>query len=48
MKALKIGRNTAYKLLANNDIKAFRVGNKWKIPKSSVEQYIKAQTQSVQ
>ena len=36
MKILKIGKNTAYRLLEDNEIEAFRIGNKWKIPRSSV------------
>ena len=35
-----IGRSTAYRLLRNNDIKAFKIGKVWKISKASVEQYI--------
>lgn len=37
---LMIGRSTAYRLLRNNDIKAFKIGKVWKISKASVEQYI--------
>jgi len=37
---LNIGRNTAYRLLQNGDIPAFRVGRKWKITKEALEQYI--------
>lgn len=37
---LMIGRSTAYGLLRNNDIKAFKIGKVWKIPKASIEQYI--------
>lgn len=37
---LGIGRNTAYTLLQNGDIHAFRVGKKWKITKAALEQYI--------
>lgn len=37
---LMIGRSTAYSLLRNNDIKAFKIGKVWKIPKASIEQYI--------
>ncbi len=37
---LNIGRNTAYTLLQNGEIPAFRVGRKWKITKESLEQYI--------
>lgn len=39
-KTLGIGKNTAYKLLTNNEVNAFKIGNIWKIPVSSVEDYI--------
>lgn len=42
---LSIGRNAAYRLLNQNDIKAFRIGKKWKIPKNSVTDYITKQSQ---
>lgn len=38
---LKIGRNRAYELLENGEIKGFRLGRPWKIPKISVEEYLK-------
>ena len=47
MAILKIGKNTAYRLLEDNEIEAFRIGNKWKIPRSSVYKYIQAQTHNV-
>ena len=47
MKILKIGKNTAYRLLEDKEIEAFRIGNKWKIPRSSVYKYIQAQTHNV-
>ena len=47
MAILKIGKNTAYRLLENKEIEAFRIGNKWKIPRSSVYKYIHAQTHNV-
>lgn len=37
---LGIGKNTAYGLLQDKKIKAFRIGRSWKIPKKSVEIYI--------
>ena len=42
---LSIGRNTAYRLLNENKIKAFRIGKIWKIPKLSVEEFILTQSQ---
>lgn len=47
MKILKIGKNTAYRLLEDKEIEAFRIGNKWKIPRSSVYKYIQEQTHNV-
>lgn len=37
---LNIGQNTAYQLLNQKQIKAFRIGRTWKIPKKAVEEYI--------
>lgn len=37
---LNIGKNTAYRLLANQEIQAFKIGRLWKIPKSSILAYI--------
>lgn len=38
--ALNIGANAAYKLLNENEVAAFKIGNRWKIPKDSVISYI--------
>lgn len=37
---LGIGKNTAYELLNNNEIDAFKIGSVWKIPKKSIDEYI--------
>lgn len=37
---LMIGRNHAYKLLESQQIKGFRIGRTWKIPKKAVEEFI--------
>lgn len=37
---LSIGKNAAYTLLNNNEIRAFRIGRNWKIPRQSVESYV--------
>ena len=34
--ALMIGKNAAYKLLSSGQIKSFRLGRKWKIPRDSI------------
>ena len=39
---LQIGRTTAYKLLQTGEIKAFKIGRIWKIPRSSVKDYIES------
>lgn len=38
---LTIGKNTAYHLLKTNQIKAFKIGRIWKIPRESVADYVK-------
>ena len=37
---LSIGKNAAYRLLQREQVKAFRIGHVWKIPKKSIEEYI--------
>lgn len=37
---LKVGKNTLLDLLHNNDIEAFKIGCRWKIPKAAVLEYI--------
>ena len=37
---LQIGRTTAYKLLNSGEIKAFRIGRIWKIPRSAITEYV--------
>ena len=38
---LGIGKNTAYRLLKNGEIKSIRIGNKYKIPKEYLLEYLK-------
>ena len=40
MAMLKVGRNTAYKLLNENMIKTIKIGKKYIIPKISVIQFL--------
>lgn len=40
---LKIGKNRVYELLQTNQIRAFRLGRNWKVPKVSVERYLETQ-----
>ena len=42
-KMLSIGRNTALSLLSSKTINSFRIGNRYKIPKVSVIEFIAAQ-----
>lgn len=37
---LNIGKNTAYNLLTSGEIDSFKVGSVWKIPVSSINDYI--------
>lgn len=37
---LNVGRNTALKLLGSGEIKSIRIGNKYKIPKVYVIEYL--------
>ncbi len=40
---LKVGKNTLLDLLHNGEIEAFQIGNRWKISKAAVLEYIKFQ-----
>ena len=44
MDLLYIGRNAVYKLLNSGELKAFRVGRNWKIPRKAVDDYISSQS----
>ena len=41
---LFIGKNAAYHLLNTGEIKAFRSGRNWKIPRQSVINYIRGKS----
>ncbi|WP_297968264.1 helix-turn-helix domain-containing protein [uncultured Anaerovibrio sp.] len=41
---LTIGRNAAYNLLRTGQIKAFRIKRIWKIPQSSINEYVQTVT----
>lgn len=41
MQVLDVGRNTAYELLRSGKIFSIRVGKQIRIPKESVEEYLK-------
>ena len=38
---LKIGKNTMLRLIHEGQIEAFMIGNRWKIPKESVVEFIR-------
>lgn len=40
MELLYIGKNTAYRLLKEGQINAFRIGNTRKIPRETINEYI--------
>lgn len=40
MDFLYVGRNAIYKLLDSRQIKAFKIGKAWKIPRKSLDEYI--------
>lgn len=40
MEILKIGRSTFYKLIQTGDLKGFKEGNRYKVPVSSVQDYV--------
>ena len=46
MEILGIGKNAAYDLFRNGDIKCFRLKNRWKVPKQAVIDYINNQSNS--
>lgn len=39
-KILKVGKNTLLDLIHTNQLEAFKVGGRWKIPKQSVIEFI--------
>jgi len=40
MEVLKIGESTFYKLVHDGTLRAFKEGNRYKVPSSSVDEYI--------
>ena len=43
---LRIGRNQAYKLVAEKKIKVFRTGKRWKITEAALNEYIRKREES--
>ena len=40
-KLLKVGKNTLLDLIHGGEIDAFRIGNRWKITKESIAEFLK-------
>ncbi|MBR4319347.1 MAG: helix-turn-helix domain-containing protein [Oscillospiraceae bacterium] len=40
MEVLKIGKSTFYKLVHEGRLKSFKEGNRYKVPSSSVNEYV--------
>lgn len=40
MELLYVGKNTIYRLLHEGELKAFRIGKTWKIPKESLAAFV--------
>lgn len=40
IKTLKLGRSTVYQMLSNGQIKGFKLGNQWRIPREALEELI--------
>ena len=38
---LKVGKNTLLDLIHNGELGAFKVGNRWKITRESVEEFVR-------
>ena len=38
---LKVGKNTLLDLLHSGELEGFKIGNRWKIPKNAVIEYIR-------
>lgn len=45
---LFVGRNTIYDLLNAGQLKGFRIGRSWRVPKNNLEEYILGKCKSIQ
>lgn len=43
--ALLVGKNRVYELLSSGELKGFRIGHTWKIPRKNLEEFILTQGQ---
>ena len=41
---LMVGRNAVYRLLSSGELKGFRIGRIWKIPRESLHEFIREQS----
>ena len=41
---LKIGRNAMYSLLRSGEVRAFRNGRVWRIPREAISEYVRKHT----
>lgn len=41
--AMKIGKNALYELLTSGELKGYRNGRVWRIPKDAIVEYIRTQ-----
>ena len=48
MEVLKIGKSTFYKLVHDGTLKAFKEGNRYKVPSSSVNEYINQKMNNIE
>ncbi len=46
MEELQIGKNAVYKLLRSGELKGFRVGRNWKIPRKQLDKFIDISTET--
>ncbi len=42
--ALRLGHNMIYALLKNGELKGYRCGRIWRIPKAALEEYVRRQS----
>lgn len=48
MEYLDIGKNSVYDILNSGELKAFKIGRKWKIPRKELDNYINNQVNSME
>lgn len=46
MEILDVGKNNAYKLLKSGEIKSFKIGKVYKIPKICIQEYVLSKVKS--